>query len=86
MKSYFWLKYDAASGKNKYKSGIKISADDRKLVEFYKAMALKKVGSKIKIPKRQYIGDHPTVRKSIEQIVSQRIEEAAITKLSKLKK
>ena len=30
-------------------------------------MAMKKVGSKMTIPERRFIGDHPEVRKSIER-------------------
>lgn len=42
----------------------------------YKAMALKySVGDKMKIPKRQYIGDHPRIRANIEEIVSKCLKE-----------
>ena len=36
--------------------------------EFYKAMALKPVGSKIVIPKRQFIGNHPELEAAIFEI------------------
>lgn len=38
-------------------------------VAFYRAMALKKAGSKIVIPKRQFIGMHPEVERIIREIV-----------------
>lgn len=39
--------------------------------EFYRAMALKPVGSKIVIPKRQFIGTHPELEASIRQIAEE---------------
>lgn len=43
--------------------------------EPYKAMALKKVGSKITIPKRQFIGYHKTVDKIVDEHVQDMIED-----------
>lgn len=40
-----------------------------------KAMALKKVGGKIKIPKRQFIGYHAEVDKHIQNIITHNLEE-----------
>lgn len=42
---------------------------------FWRNMALKKVGSKIKIPKRQFIGTHPQVIKLCEEIISENLQE-----------
>lgn len=36
--------------------------------EFYRRMALKKAGSKITIPKRQFIGNHPDLEKLLKEI------------------
>ena len=36
--------------------------------EFYRRMALKKAGSKITIPKRQFIGKHPDLEKLLKEI------------------
>ena len=36
--------------------------------EFYRAMALKKAGSKITIPKRQFIGNHPELENLLKEI------------------
>ena len=44
---------------------------NRELTEeakFYKYMALKKTGSKITIPKRQFIGNHPDLEKLLKEI------------------
>lgn len=43
--------------------------------KFCKAMALKKVGSKITIPKRQFIGMHPEVERIIREIADANIKE-----------
>lgn len=54
MKKYFWAMYIKAG-----KIGVE--------AEQFKNMALKKVGSKMKIQQRRFIGDHPEVRKAIER-------------------
>ena len=43
--------------------------------EFYKAMALKPVGSKIVIPKRQFIGNHPELEAAIQEIANKNAME-----------
>lgn len=62
MKRFFWAKYYELSGKVKQtytgrvsrsKSNVKASAK----AEFCKRMALMKVGTKIKIPQRQFMGN-----------------------------
>jgi len=71
MKKYWWAMYynftekikKTEKGKvAKTKSNQKISAK----AEFCKRMALMKVGSKIKIPKRQYIGESQQLMRKIE--------------------
>lgn len=44
-------------------------------VKFCKAMALKRVGSKIVIPKRQFIGMHPEVERIIQEIIETNSKE-----------
>ena len=70
MKRYFWAMYQQATGKisqrkdgtnRKTKKNVQLSAD----AAFYKAMALKKVGSTIVIPKRQFIGMSPQLREAL---------------------
>lgn len=41
----------------------------------YKAMALMKVGTKIKIPQRQFIGDYPGIEKTIERAAKRAVEQ-----------
>lgn len=80
MKRYFWAKYIEATGSFSYKKDgqqrntqrqRKLSADS----EFYKAMALKKAGDKIKIPKRQFIGMHPSLNTAITEIIEKNLDE-----------
>lgn len=61
MKGYFWYRYRLLT--NNYKREPTLEA------EFCKRMALKRVGSKIIIPKRQFIGMHPEVERIIREII-----------------
>lgn len=63
MKGFFWYRYRMATGGD-YKN---VSAES----EFWKAMALKNVGSIIKIEKRQFIGNHPQVEKIVKDITTE---------------
>lgn len=64
MKKYFWAKHiEAKNTKNIIEA------------EQFKAMALKPIGSKIIIPKRQFIGNHPKVKEAIERAVNANLEE-----------
>lgn len=58
MKNFFWYKFIMATGGDKRNMNAEAI--------FWKAMALKKVGSIIVIEKRQFIGDHPHVRTAIK--------------------
>ncbi len=72
MKRYFWAIYYKASnaGKgNKKNRNLPIEA------EYYKALALKKIGETITIPKRQFIGEHPEVKRMIDEIVNFNLNE-----------
>jgi phage gpG-like protein len=71
MKSFFWAKYYETEGKqstNKRgerrntKSNQTLSQD----AQFWKAMALKKVGDKITIPQRQFIGENEELKALLE--------------------
>jgi len=68
MKKFFWAMYytfgKPAEGEDE---------DERALA--YKYMAMMKVGDKIKIPQRQFIGHHPMVDKSIEMVVDMNVKE-----------
>lgn len=66
MKAFFWAMHlktaGAAKGKGARAQRFSVEAAQ------WKALALKKVGSKIKVEQRQFIGDHPQVRRSIEAV------------------
>lgn len=73
MKRFFWAMHHKHSGSiktlkrgGKSKSKSSVYADES--AQFWKAMALKKEGSKIKIPKRQFIGDHPNFNSKIVRL------------------
>lgn len=83
MKGYFWYRYQTVTGgrspdgfsnnlqrkKNGTPRNNKRNRELTAEAEFYRAMALKKVGSKITIPKRQFIGNHPELEKLLKEIV-----------------
>lgn len=83
MKGYFWYRYQTVTGgrspdgfsnnlQRKKNGTPRNNRRNRELTaeaEFYRAMALKKVGSKITIPKRQFIGNHPELEKLLKEIV-----------------
>lgn len=62
MKRYFWAKYIEAGKKG-------IQADQ------WKAMALKKVGSKIKIESRRFIGQHPKILEVTQDVVNDNLKD-----------
>ncbi len=67
MKRFFWYQY---------KKHSKGDSKPTKEALQWKALALKKAGSKITIPQRQFIGlKHPEVQKIIEQIIDYNINE-----------
>lgn len=55
MKNFFWFKHLEHKGKNKKKA------------QFFKYMALKEVGTKIKIPQRQFIGHSAQLMNLLEK-------------------
>lgn len=82
MKNYFWWRYRTVTG-GRAADGLSNRLQRRKdgsprnnrhnrsltaEAEFYRAMALKKAGSKITIPKRQFIGNHPDLEKLLKEI------------------
>lgn len=60
MKGFFWYRYRMATGGNNKNMNPE--------AVFWKAMALKRVGSTITIPKRQFIGEHPVVHQCIRKV------------------
>ena len=74
MKRYFWAMYYKVSGAAKGRKGAtqKVFSVE---AEQWKALALKKVGDKLKVPKRQFIGDHPEVKRMVDDIVNFNMKE-----------
>ena len=82
MKSHFWKMYYTVTGgkaadgfsnnlQRKKNGAPRNNKRNRALTaeaEFYRAMAMKKAGSKITIPKRQFIGNHPDLEKLLKEI------------------
>ncbi len=80
MKSYFWHKYYAARGSfGRKKDGSR--RNDKRTVrlsteaEFWKCLALMKVGKTIKIPKRTFIGTSPEVERLVRTIIEDNLSE-----------
>lgn len=80
MKGHFWRKYDAATGSfGRRKDGsLRRDKRNRRLSEeadFFKAMALMRIGDKIRIPKRQFLGTSPEVEKAVRKIIENNLNE-----------
>ena len=80
MRKFFWAKYyQTSSATTKKKNGeASSSARNKKLsieAEQWKALALKPIGSIIKIEKRQFIGSHPQVDKHIKEVINHNFGE-----------
>lgn len=80
MKSFFWAMYYKTSGAvSKTSKGEARNNDRNKKLsaeaQQWKNLALMKLGSKMKIEQRQFIGDHPIVRQRIEHVVGLNMKE-----------
>lgn len=80
MKRYFWHKYYESLGSFGRRKDGTLRKDKRnshlsEVADFYRAMALKKTGSTVKIPKRQFLGASPEVEKTVREIIEENIEE-----------
>lgn len=84
MKSFFWAMYYKANGaitmKRKADNDVVMreTSRNKKLsaeAEQWRNLALQKVGAKMKIEQRQFIGDHPIVRQRIEDVVDINMKE-----------
>lgn len=67
MKRFFWAMYYKAAGavtKTKSQRNERLTIEAQQ----WKNLALMKVGQKIKIEKRQFIGDHPQVRQAVQNV------------------
>lgn len=68
MKGYFWHKYKEETKRLKGKAMTEEGA-------FYRAMALKRRGSKIQIPRRMFIGKSPKVEKIVREVAEDCLAE-----------
>lgn len=80
MKKYWWAQYYKLSGKVKKTSRGRVSQSKtnrttNRKAEFCKAMALMKTGSKIKIPKRQFMGHSETLMSNLDKWVATQINQ-----------
>jgi phage gpG-like protein len=80
MKKYWWAQYIKFSGKTKTTKGGKQSKskDNQRTnakAEFCKRMALMKIGSKIKIPQRQFMGESQTLMNELDLKLQTKIAE-----------
>lgn len=82
MKGYFWHKYMTLAGVLQWarrKDGTmrrdKQTRQQSTEAEFWKFMALKKEGSTIKIPRRQFLGTSPEVEQAVREIIEENITE-----------
>lgn len=80
MKRYFWHRYYQATGAFGRRKDGTARRDRRNLqlsteAEFWQHMALMKVGSVIRIPRRQFLGTSPEVEQAIREIVEENLSE-----------
>lgn len=80
MKRFFWHKYYEATGsfgrkknggKRKDKRTVQLDTE----AEFWRFMALMKVGKTIKIPRRRFLGTSPEVEQAVRDIIEENITE-----------
>ncbi len=79
MKKFFWAKYYEFAGNIKKTKKGSISRAKRNLktnakAEFFKNMALMKVGAKIQIPQRQFMGESVTMMRVFETLWKGKVE------------
>lgn len=80
MKRYFWAMYYKTSGAiSKTSKGEARQTNRNKAMSleasYWKAMALKKVGSKIKVEQRQFIGPHREVDQCVKRVFDRSMKE-----------
>lgn len=80
MKRFFWCKYYATTGSFGRRKDGSLRQDKKNnqlmsVADFWKAMALMKVGSTIKIPQRKFLGTSPEVEAAVRQIIEDNLTE-----------
>ena len=80
MKRFFWAQYYDASGNFTRRKDGTLSRSQKQqrlstVAEYWKALALKKVGDELVIPQRKFIGAAPELEDGIRKIIEGNIEE-----------
>jgi phage gpG-like protein len=88
MKGYFWAMYYKSAGavQTKKNGAQRNNRRNEKLsveAQKWKSLALLKLGSKIKMTKRQFIVSHPQLNKRIEEVVQHNLKEVKLLNLKK---
>lgn len=91
MKKYFWAMYYKATGAIKSTSKGEVSKSKRNLAltaeaQKWKNLALMKVGHKMKIAKRQIVGNHPKVVKVVKSVIDENIKLYSAQQILKFKR
>lgn len=80
MKAFFWHKYYEATGSfsrgkdgspRRDKRNLRLSTE----AEFWKAMALMRVGAVIRIPRRRFLGTSPEVEQAVKTIIEDNLTQ-----------
>lgn len=80
MKRFFWAMFYKSSGAIKKTKGGKTSKSQRNIrltqeAQKWRALALMKVGKKMEIEQRQFLGEHPQIIRHIDAVVKFNVEE-----------
>lgn len=80
MKRFFWHKYYSTSGSFGRRKDRTLRRDKRNRqltteADFWKCMALMRVGSSIRIPRRRFLGNSPEVEAAVREIIEENITE-----------
>jgi len=80
MKRYFWYKHYSSAGSfgRKKDGSLRRDRRNRQLAsesDFWRAMALMKAGSTIRIPRRQFLGTSPEVEAAVREIIEDNLNE-----------
>ncbi|MBD5337694.1 MAG: phage morphogenesis protein [Bacteroides sp.] len=80
MKRFFWYKYYSTTGSFGRRKDGSLRRDKRNNrltteAEFWKCMAMMRVGSSIRIPRRRFLGNSPEVEQAVREIIEENITE-----------
>ncbi|MEI6062193.1 MAG: hypothetical protein WCR72_15940 [Bacteroidota bacterium] len=82
MKKYFWAMFYKSAPKSRSGKSVKVSAE----ASYWKAMALKRVGDKVTIRSRRFIGHHPQVDVAVRHVIEDNFKEIDLYIKSHLKR